>query len=421
MSDPFVHLHVASGYSLRHGASHPSALVERAADHGMDMLALTDRDGMYGAVKFAQACTRAGIRPVFGVDLAVRPLPPPPAGPDRPARPGRPCPQSPARQSPARGGAFTDRGPDGLPLPRVVLLARDGRGWAALCRLVSATHLAGERGTPVSSLDLVAEHAGAAAQAGSVAVLLGPASELGRALAARRPEVARAHLDRWRDVLGRDACLVEVVSHRAQGDASRAARALGFAAEVRATAVLANVVRYADRSDAPTADVLDAARRLVALDGRHVDRANAEAALLSGKEMAHVAEEVARHAGLTDGGRGLLASTRAQAERCAVDPRADLGIGEVHFPELEVSSWSGRPVATPAPVRLTPSCASAARRASGAAAWPATARPCTGSRRSSASSRPWATRPTSSPSPTSSTSSRAWACGQPRAAAVPAA
>ena len=49
MSDPFVHLHVASGYSLRHGASHPRALVERAADHGMDALALTDRDGMYGA------------------------------------------------------------------------------------------------------------------------------------------------------------------------------------------------------------------------------------------------------------------------------------------------------------------------------------------------------------------------------------
>ncbi len=223
-----------------------------------------------------------------------------------------------------------------------MLLARDGRGWAALCRLVSATHLAGERGTPVSSLDLVAEHAGAAAQAGSVAVLLGPASELGRALAVRRPDVARAHLDRWRDVLGRDACLVEVVSHRAQGDASRAAHALGFATEARATAVLANVVRYADRSDAPTADVLDASRRLVALDSRHVDRANAEACLKSGKEMAEVAEEVARHAGLTDGGRGLLAATRAQAERCAVDPRDDLGIGEVHFPELEVSGARGR-------------------------------------------------------------------------------
>ena len=70
-ADPFVHLHVASGYSLQHGASHPPALVERAAAHGMDTLALTDRDGLYGAVRFALAARSAGIRPVFGVDLAV--------------------------------------------------------------------------------------------------------------------------------------------------------------------------------------------------------------------------------------------------------------------------------------------------------------------------------------------------------------
>ncbi|MCU1674432.1 MAG: polymerase alpha subunit, partial [Frankiales bacterium] len=193
--DPFVHLHVASGYSLRHGASHPHVLVQRAADHGMDALALTDRDGMYGAVKFATACAQAGIRPVFGVDLAVAPVEAP-----RPAA---------GRRTPARGGAFLDPGH-----PRVTLLARDGRGWAALCRLVSGTHLAGERGTPVSSLELVAEHAGAVAQDGALAVLLGPASEVGRALAARRPDLARAHLDRWREVLGRDAVVVEVVSHR---------------------------------------------------------------------------------------------------------------------------------------------------------------------------------------------------------------
>ena len=49
--DPFVHLHVASGYSLQYGASHPHVLVERAAEQEMDTLALTDRDGTYGAVK----------------------------------------------------------------------------------------------------------------------------------------------------------------------------------------------------------------------------------------------------------------------------------------------------------------------------------------------------------------------------------
>jgi len=345
-SDPFVHLHVASGYSLRHGASHPRALVERAADHGMDTLALTDRDGAYGVVKFAKSCAASGVRPVFGVDLAVAPVLLGETGPGglahRTSRPGR--------ASPARGGAFLDQRPgeqQGLSsdrgLPRVVLLARDRRGWAALCRLISATHLAGERGAPVSTLDLVAEHAGAAAQAGALSVLLGPASELGRAVGARRDDLARAHLSQWREVLGREAVVVEVVCHRAQGDVGRAARMLGFAQSERAGAVLTNVVRYVDRCDAPTADVLDASRRLVALDLRHVDRRNAEAALLSGKEMALVAEQVARAAGLGDDGRGLLARTRHEADRCAVDPRADLGIGTVHFPELEVGG--GEPLA----------------------------------------------------------------------------
>ncbi|HVE74036.1 MAG TPA: DNA polymerase III subunit alpha, partial [Mycobacteriales bacterium] len=335
MSDPFVHLHVASGYSLRHGASHPHVLVERAAEHGMDTLALTDRDGLYGAVKFAQACTSAGVRPVFGVDLALTPIR---TGLIQTARPEQIVPRR-SRASPARGGAFLDGHPDhpGSARPRVTLLARDGRGWAALCRLVSATHLAGERGQPVSSLEMVAREAGTVARAGSLAVLLGPASELGRALARRRPDLALAHLEHWRDVLGSSAVLVEVVSHRAQGDAVRAARALRFAQESQAGAVLTNVVRYADRTDAPIADVLDAARRLVVLDARHVDGPNAEAALLSGKEMADVAAEISRLAGRDDDGRQLLARTRSEAERCVVDPRRDLGIGTVHFPELEVA------------------------------------------------------------------------------------
>ncbi|CAA9324920.1 MAG: Error-prone repair homolog of DNA polymerase III alpha subunit [uncultured Frankineae bacterium] len=355
--DPFVHLHVASGYSLRHGASSPRALVERAAEHGMDTLALTDRDGAYGVVKFAKACAAAGVRPVFGVDLAVAPVLLDPSGGRAGAgsrsrsgagsgAPGAGRSASGAgRSSPARGGAFLDQDPDrGVEaLPRVVLLARDGRGWAALCRLVSATHLAGERGAPVSTLDLVAEHAGGAAQAGALAVLLGPASELGRAVTARRDDLARAHLSRWRDVLGRDGVVVEVVCHRGPGDVGRAARMLGFATEQHCSAVLTNVVRYADRADAPTADVLDAARRLVALDLRHVDRRNAEAALLPGKSMAEVAAQVARAAGSTDEGRRLLARTRFEADRCAVDPRRDLGIGEVHFPELETGG--GEPLA----------------------------------------------------------------------------
>ncbi|RYU11841.1 DNA polymerase III subunit alpha [Nocardioides iriomotensis] len=340
MPDPFVHLHVASGYSLQYGASHPHVLVERAVEQEMDTLALTDRDGTYGAVRFAKACLQAGVRPVLGVDLAVAPsgLLPVAAG-SSPG--GRRTARTP--RTPVRGGAFRDPGPERGGLPRMTFLAAGKRGWATLCRLVSATHLAGERGTPVTTREIVAEHL-AAADAGDVLVLLGPGSELGRAATLRRDDLAHAVLASWREVVDPADLLVEVVSHRlpgsGPGSSPHAARMLGAAREHHLGAVLTNAVRYADRVDATTVDVLDAARRLVPLDLRHVDRGNAEGFLKSGKQMAEVADEICRFAGLGDSereARRLLARTRAVGDRCALDPRADLGLGEIHFPEFGAS------------------------------------------------------------------------------------
>ncbi|MBJ7451716.1 MAG: DNA polymerase III subunit alpha [Blastococcus sp.] len=331
MNDPFVHLHVASGYSMRFGANHPADLVARAAEHGMGALALTDRDGLYGAVKFALACRSAGIRPIFGVDLAVAPaldstVPPALAhalgGVASGARAPRRSPSPGTRRAPARGGAAVD-----LRLPRTTFLARDGAGWASLCRLTSSTHLRGTRGDPVSSLAMAAEHAT------GLTALLGPDSPVGRALATGRTDLAAAQLDIWRSVFGPNLVL-EVVHHRGRGDRQRAQAMLRFAAEQGVPAVLSNAVRYVDALDAPTADVLDAARRLVPLDLRHVDRRTAEGYLKSGKEMALVAEDLVgpdRDAALR-----LLERTARLAEQCAVDIRDDLGIGSVRYPELDV-------------------------------------------------------------------------------------
>ena len=68
----FAHLHVASSYSLRYGTATPAALAARAAGLGMSALALTDRDGLYGAFKHVQACANAGIKPLLGADLGLR-------------------------------------------------------------------------------------------------------------------------------------------------------------------------------------------------------------------------------------------------------------------------------------------------------------------------------------------------------------
>src|SRR5580700_6038809 len=83
----FTHLHVASSCSLRYGTATPRALAARAGGLGMPALALTDRDGLYGAFKHVSACVDAGIKPLLGVDLALAP-----AGAD--CRPeGRPVPR----------------------------------------------------------------------------------------------------------------------------------------------------------------------------------------------------------------------------------------------------------------------------------------------------------------------------------------
>ncbi|WP_323791827.1 DNA polymerase III subunit alpha, partial [Nocardioides sp.] len=349
MSDPFAHLHVASGYSLQYGASHPHLLVQRAADLGFDTLALTDRDGTYGAVKFVRACLQAGIRPVLGVNLAYR-------GPLTITR-ERTGSQQGHRRAPARGGAFRDLPLEqGGPARATFLASADsagGRaGWAALCRLVSAVHLAGARGAPV--LDLIDPPDGVAdlLASGDLVVLLGPDSEIGPAATRRRPDLATAALEPWRRWVPPTHLVVELVSHRlpgtsphgwGAGSTPHAARMALLAREAGLTAVLTNAVRYAERRDAVTVDVLDAARRLVVLDRRHLERRNAEGHLKSGKEMHEVAEEICQATGLAGeearrGATRLLAATAALADRCALDPRLDLGLGEIHFPEFTLSS-----------------------------------------------------------------------------------
>lgn len=316
----FTHLHTVSGFSLRYGASHPERLAERAAERGMDALALTDRDTLAGAVRFAKACAGAGVRPLFGVELAV--------GEPEAVRRAH-------RRTPVRGGAFIDES-----APRVTFLARDGaRGWADLCRLVTAAHSPTHpapsgrdahrpAGTPL--LPWPGNHGD------GLTVLLGPASDVGRALAAGRPDRAARLLGPWREIYG-DALRLEVVWHgrtgTGPGSLRLAARTVGFAAEQRIRPVLSNAVRYADPGQGPVADVLDAARRLVPIDpAKELD--SGEAWLKDADAMLGVAERIVTAAGYRrDTAHRLLEQTRATAADCRVDPEDDLGIGSVHFPE----------------------------------------------------------------------------------------
>jgi error-prone DNA polymerase len=196
----------------------------------MPALALTDRDGLYGAFKHVKACAAAGIKPLLGADLALVS----PAGTRRAA------------------AVSAGRGVSGLGPERVTLLAAGRQGWASLCRLVSAAHAASAEGgraadddVPAVTPELVAQHA-----AGLV-VLLGPGSDVGRAVAARQPDLARRALGRWR-YLAADV-VVEIVDHLDHKSTFQAARLAELARDAGIPAVLTNAVRYLDPVDSMAA------------------------------------------------------------------------------------------------------------------------------------------------------------------------
>ncbi|MFB8026847.1 MULTISPECIES: DNA polymerase III subunit alpha [unclassified Streptomyces] len=309
-----VHLHVASGYSARYGASHPHDLVARAVERGISTLALTDRDTVTGIVRFAKAAMAAGVRPVLGVDLAVAPH----IAAGLALRP----------RTPVRGGSHVAEAP-----LRVTLLAQDISGWARLCRIVSTAHATADGGPPVVTWPVLQQYADE-----KLTILLGPASEPGRALSAGRPDLAEQLLKPWREVAGQNLRLEVLhwgLKGLGAGSSRLAAHTLGMADRLSIPAVLTNAVRYADPAQHRIADVLDAARRLRPIDPRSLDCG--ERWLKGPAQMAAAAELICQSAGAGPGrAAALLSETARTAEQCEIDPVSDLGLGRPHFPEPTV-------------------------------------------------------------------------------------
>jgi len=325
---PFAHLQVATSSSLQYGTAHPDAVIAHAAALGQKIIAITDRDGVYGAVQAAQAAHDAGISVILGADLAVESTTTDPA--DR-----RSLRATPARATPARGGAWIDESQ-----PRVTFLAVGREGWGSLVRLISAAHHSGERGHPVVPWSaLHAHHDGLVA-------LVGVNSEAGWWWVRDRPWRVDSVMRPWRAIFGRWLAVM-VASHRRPAhhrfSTPVAARMLRWARANEVPAVLVNAARYLTAESAPVADVLDASRLLVPLGSPRLDPANGEASVKSTEEMQRIAAEIAHAAG--ESPDRLLRDTWKLAEFCAGDARTTLGIGEVFVPELDV--LTGRQVSDP--------------------------------------------------------------------------
>ena len=233
-------------------------------------------------------------------------------------------------------------------------------------------------------------------------MLLGPDSDVGRAVLAGRRERARDLLAAWQALLPARRAGRRGRAHGGPegtpGCRSHAAHLLALADAAGIPAVLTAAVRHADPEQVRTVDLLDAARRLVVLDSRHLDRVT---------DAGHLADTAAMHASaleVTGGDRSradrLVAMTALVADECTQQPAPTSASARCTCPRPRCSA------SPPAPTRCR--CSPSAAATPSAGATPAhrgraagRARPAR--RRARRSSTPWATPPTSSPSPRSPT------------------
>lgn len=303
----FTHLHVASCFSSHYGTATPEELAQEAASYGATALALTDRDGLFGAIKHLLACSEYGLSPILGADLAV-----------------------------------TDSG-------RITVLATgSASGYAALCRTVSAAHestaASGSSGPQVSR-ERLAELVNPAENATpQLHLLIGPESDAGIAAGARRYRETRAALRRWREQFGA-AVHVELVTHLStpgeELSTAHAVRMLSAAAACRVPAVLTNAVRLLNAEEAPTADVLDAVRMLSDLNSAQNLQPTDQGWLKTAPMMQQIADEICAASTTALTAEQLLKTTEKLADGCRLNPQRDLGIGTPTVPEASVIGING--------------------------------------------------------------------------------
>ena len=260
----YAELHCHSNFSFLDGASHPEELAEEAARLGLSALALTDHDGLYGVVRFAEAAAAVGVASVFGAELSLGLTTPQAGQPD----------------------------PEG---DHVLVLARGPEGYARLCRAVSEAQLAGgEKGRPRFSLSALAE-----AHGGHWLVLTGcRKGAVPRALVERGPAAAARALADLAAVFGRANVAVELWDHGDPLDSARNDALADLALRAGVDLVATNNVHYATPARRPLATALAAVRARRSLD--EIDGWLPPAATAHLRSGAEMARRFARYPGVVE-------------------------------------------------------------------------------------------------------------------------
>ncbi|WP_062213582.1 error-prone DNA polymerase [Demequina oxidasica] len=253
----YAELHAHSAFSFLDGASQPEEMVAEAGRLGLSALAITDHDGLYGAVRFANAARAIGMPTVFGAELHL-PV------------------------ADVRGGAPVLEAPTGKPDPRsshLVVLARGPAGYARLSHAIGMAHLAtAEKGLARYTLESLAEtgdgeflvltgcRKGNVRRALSGMGVPGAQGALGGGVSAQGFAAARREVDTLAGLFGRDNVAVEITDNGDPLDSERNDALSDLAFDANLPLVATTNAHYANPRGAELATALSAVRARSSLD-----------------------------------------------------------------------------------------------------------------------------------------------------------
>jgi error-prone DNA polymerase len=275
----YAELHSWSNFTFLEGGSQPEELVDRAAALSLSAIALTDRDGLYGTVRFASRARMRGIAGIVGSELTFE---------------------------------------DGA---RIVLLVEDERGYAHLCELISIAQMRGSKGDARLRL---ADFEGRTE--GLIALSGGACGRIERALESHDRQAATDEALALRQMFG-ERFHLELQQHLTAEEARRNEALVQLGRDLHLPLVATNGVVYACKEHAPVADVLGCVKRGTTLERARADhelRPNAEYHLKSAEAMrrlfASYPEAIARSAAIAQRCRFRLERLAGQFPLFAVPP-----------------------------------------------------------------------------------------------------
>ena len=282
-SPAFVHLHLHTEYSMVDSTVRIPALMEQCAEHGMPAVALTDKNNLFGLVKFYRKAITAGVKPLIGLDLRL-------LNEDEPNRP------------------YT-----------LVLLVQNRDGYRNVSELVTRSYIEGQvRGEPLARREwLNAESCN-----GLIALSGGLHSDIGHALHANHADQARERLEAWKAVFP-DRFYLELIRTGRAGEEACVQASLELAGQTGTPVVATNDVRFLSRRD------FDAHEARVCIHDSRVLADTERPRLYSPQQYLRTPEEMAE---LFADVPEALANTVEIARRCNLD----LTLGESVLPAFPV-------------------------------------------------------------------------------------